>query len=206
MKVFGVDPGSRQLGYSCVEKQGREIRVLDQGCLKLESMGGKSTVPVTDRLAKIFTELNLLLEAYKPNILVLEKVFFAKNPVSALKLGQVRGVVIVVASLRNIPVVEYSATEVKKALTGFGRAEKDQVAKMLDLFVGKEIYETPDASDATALAVCHAQLLGASKGVKWLSEASSLAPSSAKGRGGSLRDLGEHWLTERAKNLKSIKK
>jgi crossover junction endodeoxyribonuclease RuvC len=157
MRVLGVDPGSRLTGYGCVEVSGGKLQSVEHGTLKLASTSGKQEVELEERLLLLFQGLGEVLDRLKPDAFVVERVFFAKNAVSSLKLGQARGVVVVSGALRGIPFFEYSASEVKRAVTGSGAADKDQVARVLELLLGGQDFKTSDASDALALAVCHAQ-------------------------------------------------
>ncbi len=152
-----MDPGSRLTGYGCVEWAGGKLRAVEHGTLKLASTSGKQETALEERLLLLFEGLNEVLDRLKPDAFVVERVFFAKNAVSSLKLGHARGVAVVCGALRRIPFFEYSATEVKRAVTGSGSADKDQVAKVLSMLLGAQEFGTADASDALALAVCHAQ-------------------------------------------------
>lgn len=160
MRILGVDPGSRLTGFACIEMHGRKLQVLEHGTYKLErnaaADGGKAQFD--DRLLCLFRDLSETIQKWKPQAIAVEKVFFAKNAVSALKLGQARGVVILTGAVHQLKFFEYSTTEVKQAIVGYGRAEKEQVAKMLKLMVGPQEFSTLDASDALALAICHAHL------------------------------------------------
>ena len=156
MRILGVDPGSRLTGYGCVDWVGRYLRPVTHGTLRLSNTSGKATVPLEDRLLLIFEGLSKVIKDYKPQIMVVERVFFAKNAVSALKLGQARGVVVLTGKVHSLEIVEYSPTQVKQAITGHGQADKEQVAKMVQILVGKQEFKTADASDALALAICHA--------------------------------------------------
>lgn len=158
VRVLGVDPGSRNLGFGIVEKSGNQLTVLTHGTVSLFHKEYKNIEPdetTPSRLKEIYTELSQVIQKYKPSILAVEKVFFAKNALSALKLGQARGVVLVVGAMHDLEIYEYSATEIKSKITGHGRAEKEQVAKMLELMLGKQNFATLDASDALAIAVSH---------------------------------------------------
>lgn len=156
MKIIGIDPGSRLTGYGCVERSGPQLRHVIHGTFSL--MQGRQSVAFEDRLLLLYQQLGALINRYQPQVLVVEKVFFAKNPLSALKLGQVRGVVLLVGKVYGLEIAEYNPTEVKKACVGQGQADKEQVARMIQLILGKQHFETLDASDALALAICHAQL------------------------------------------------
>lgn len=156
MRILGVDPGSRLTGYGCVDLIGNQLRHVAHGTLRLANTSGKATVPLEERLFKIHEGLSRVIRELAPAILVVEKVFFAKNAVSALRLGQARGAVILTGRIHELEIVEYSPTEVKQALVGQGHADKDQVARMVELLIGKREFETSDASDGLALAICHA--------------------------------------------------
>ena len=156
LKILGVDPGSRLTGYGCIQVLGRQLLAVEHGTLKLAKTSGKQEVPLEKRLMDLFLGLNDVIDRLKPQVLAVERVFFAKNAVSSLKLGQARGVVLVCGALKGLEVVEYSPTEVKRAVTGGGAAQKDQVARVLEMILGRQEFKTSDSSDALALAVCHA--------------------------------------------------
>lgn len=159
MIILGVDPGSRLLGYGCIEKNGNHIQVIAHGTIHLFHKEYKN-VPVDEttpsRLKEIHQSLSEIIKKYKPQAMAVEKVFFAKNAVSALKLGQARGVVLLTGALHDLEIHEYSATEVKGVVTGYGRSDKDQVAKTLQLILGNQNFDTQDSSDALAIALTHA--------------------------------------------------
>lgn len=168
MRILGVDPGSRLTGWGCidVEPEKRRFRLVAHGTLQVGKLSGVSA-PLDQRLLLIHQGLTQVIEQHRPQIVSVEKVFFAKNVLSALKLGQARGAAILVAAIHSLEVFEYSATEVKAALTGYGQSQKEQVARMLETLFGKQQFDSPDASDALALAVCHAlqmPLSGAAQG------------------------------------------
>jgi len=110
-----------------------------------------------DRLLSIYEGLTEVIKEFRPHVMAVERVFFAKNAVSSLKLGQARGAAILTGKIHGMEIVEYSATEVKLAVVGHGQADKEQVAKMLQHVLGVQEFATADASDALALALCHAQ-------------------------------------------------
>lgn len=158
MIILGVDPGSRLLGYGCIEKTGNHYRVIAHGTVQLYHKEYKN-VPVDEttpsRLKEIHEKLSEIIRTYRPQAMAVEKVFFAKNAVSALKLGQARGVVLLTGALHDLEIYEYSATEVKGMVTGYGRADKHQVAKTLQLVLGQQEFQTLDSSDALAIALAH---------------------------------------------------
>jgi crossover junction endodeoxyribonuclease RuvC len=159
-RILGVDPGSRLTGFGIVDVIGNEIRHVTHGTLKIASTTGKATIPLEERLLLIYRGLVDVIETHHPDTLSIEKVFFAKNAVAALKLGQARGAAILTAKIHGLNVVEYAPTEVKSAIVGHGRADKDQVARVLEMMLGKQDFITSDASDGLALAVCHARIHG----------------------------------------------
>lgn len=150
--VIGIDPGSRITGYGVVESRGGTIKYVGSGIIKVDP---KDSRPA--RLAGIKKELDLVLLRYKPSSLAVEDVFIAKNPKSALKLGEARGVILLAAAEAGMEVFEYSAREVKRAMVGAGGAHKSQVASMVGKLLGmKKVPESADETDALAVAFCHA--------------------------------------------------
>ncbi len=152
MRIFGVDPGSAHTGYGCIDASGGCYRILACGAL---SPPAESAFP--GKLRAIHEGLTALLAEHRPETVAIEDLFYARNARSALKLGHVRGVVMLAASEAGLPVVEYAPAEVKRALVGYGRAEKQQVQKMVSLLLGLEPPPSRlDVTDALAVAVCHA--------------------------------------------------
>jgi len=150
MVVLGIDPGSRITGYGLVEQVGNRLVHIDNGAIFTDA-----AADFPGRLKKIFDGLLEVVARYKPDQVAVENIFFATNPQSALKLGQARGAAIVAAVHCGLPVFEYSALQVKQAVVGQGKAEKEQVQKMLKLLLGLPEIAQADASDALAVAVCH---------------------------------------------------
>lgn len=155
MRILGIDPGSRFTGFGCIEVKGNQVSHVASGTLSLA--GGRASVDFDQRLLKLFEELDAIIAEHSPQVMVVEKIFFAKNALSALKLGHARGVVLVSGARHALTLAEYSPTEVKQAVTGHGRADKDQVRKMVELVCGRRNFPSNDASDALALAICHAR-------------------------------------------------
>lgn len=153
MIIAGVDPGSRVTGYGVIKVTGNRFQCLDYGTV---STTGRSDPPeLKDRLNKIFMSLSDVFEKYSPEFLVVESVFYSRNVHSSLLLGHVRGVILLAAARANLSVVEYSPLEVKKAVTGYGRADKAQVQSMVKTLLNLErVPEPNDAADALALALC----------------------------------------------------
>ena len=149
VRVLGVDPGSRLTGYGVVDVEGDALRYVASGCIQTAkgSFAG--------RLADIYRGMEEVIAAHVPDEFVVEEVFFARNPQSALKLGQARGVVIAAAVGAGLPVSEYAARAVKQAVVGTGSATKAQVQYMVRALLALSAEPTPDAADALAVAICH---------------------------------------------------
>ena len=196
MRILGVDPGSRLTGYGCIDMIGNQLRVVTHGTLKLSNTSGKATIALEERLLSIHQGLSAVIREFKPEILVIEKVFFAKNAVSALKLGQARGAAILTGMIHGLKISEYSPTEVKSAVAGHGAADKEQVAKMIQILVGKQVFSTPDASDGLALAICHAYTLGSAQTGSQASNRRLIMLSACRApRRRSKKKNASHWLT-----------
>ncbi len=151
MLILGIDPGSNITGYGLVEKNGSVLRHIENGCIRVRKK------EFSQRLQEIHEGIRAIIERFRPNEVAVESVFFAKNPNSALKLGESRGVALLAAAQRRLPVVEYSTREVKQAVTGYGQATKDQVQKMVKQILHLPEVAAEDASDALAVAICHLQ-------------------------------------------------
>jgi len=149
--ILGIDPGSQITGIGVINAQGSELSYVYSESLKLP----KAELAV--RLKKIYSGLQAIIAQTRPDIISIEKVFIAKNPQSALVLGHARGAAMLAAVNNEIPLVEYSATEIKKTVVGRGRADKSQVQHMMRVLLGLRVAPEEDASDALAAAVCHAQ-------------------------------------------------
>ncbi|MEP1895523.1 MAG: crossover junction endodeoxyribonuclease RuvC [Alloalcanivorax venustensis] len=148
--LLGIDPGSRHTGYGVIEQVGNRSRALAFGTI---STSGAEMAP---RLGTIFAGLCEVMNAHRPEEVSIEKVFMARNPDSALKLGQARGAALTAVVQSGVPVFEYSARQVKQAVVGRGGAEKVQVAEMVKHLLGLEKRPQEDAADALAIALCHA--------------------------------------------------
>jgi crossover junction endodeoxyribonuclease RuvC len=151
VRIFGIDPGSERTGYGCIESAGTRHRLVICGSL---SAPARATFP--EKLQTIHAGLRALLERHRPECVAIEDIFYARNVRSALRLGHARGVAILAASQVGLPVVEYSPAAIKRAVVGYGRAEKPQVQEMIKLLLGLDSRPSPhDVADALAVAVCH---------------------------------------------------
>ncbi len=152
MRILGVDPGSEATGYGLIESDGSEHKLVTFGTIRTPARR-----PFQDRLFNIYTGLIEILSRNSADVLAVESVFHAANVQSALKLGHARGIVLLAAAQQGIPVYEYSPLEVKRGITGYGRAEKSQVQGMVRFLLHLPEPPAPDdAADALALAICHA--------------------------------------------------
>ena len=149
--ILGIDPGSRVTGFGVIRADGVRLRYVTSGCIRLDS---REALPV--RLRRIFEHMDEILDAHAPDEMAVEQVFMAKSAGSALKLGQARGVAIVAAARRGIPVHEYAATRIKQSVVGTGRADKTQVQHMVRALLALPAAPQADAADALAVALCHA--------------------------------------------------
>ncbi|MEQ1909313.1 MAG: crossover junction endodeoxyribonuclease RuvC [Vicinamibacterales bacterium] len=156
MRIFGIDPGSDRTGYGCVETDGSRHRIIASGAIKTAA-----SASFPEKLLQIHTGLAALLGECRPDSVAIENLFYSNNARSALKLGHARGVAMLAAVELGLPVAEYTPAEVKRAVVGYGRAEKHQVQHMVKLILGLDEAPTPhDASDALAVAICHSHSLG----------------------------------------------
>lgn len=151
MRVLGIDPGSAATGYGIVEEQADGLHAVSFGAIT-----PPASLPFAQRLLRIYRELRLLVTDARPDCAAVEAVFFARNVQSALRLGQARGVVLLALAEGGIRIHEYSALEVKQAVTSYGQAEKGQVQEMVRMLLRLPAIPRPaDAADALAVAICH---------------------------------------------------
>jgi len=157
MRVFGIDCGTEFTGYGVVEvdssPRNPRLIAVASGTIRLKK---KETTP--QRLAQVYAELTSLIALYEPDAVAIEEVFFSANAKSALKLGQLRGVAMLAAANCARPVVEYAPLSIKSSVVGYGLAGKDQVQFMVKRLLGLEpgsAFDSPDAADALAIAICH---------------------------------------------------
>ena len=150
MILLGVDPGTAATGFGVVERTGSTLRALDYGCF--ETAAGDA---LPERLLAIHAALGRLIELHRPELVAVERLFFNRNVQTAFAVGQARGAVLLTAAQHGLPVYEYGPHEVKMAVTGYGRAGKDQVQRMVQTVLGLTALPKPDdAADALAVAIC----------------------------------------------------
>jgi len=157
VRVFGIDPGSERTGYGCVETDGSRHRIVVCGAIRAP---GSASFP--DKLLHIHSQLSALIRECRPGCVAIENLFHAVNVRSALKLGHARGVAMLAAVEAGVPVCEYTPAEIKRAVVGYGRAEKHQVQHMVKLMLALPAVPSPhDAADALAVAICHVHTIAA---------------------------------------------
>jgi crossover junction endodeoxyribonuclease RuvC len=151
MRLLGLDPGLVKTGWGVVDSDGHRLRYV--ACGTVRSRSGEN---LADRLAHIYQGLVDVIETWRPDGAAVEETFVNRNPVSALKLGMARGVVLLAPAEAGLPVAEYHNKAVKKALVGAGRASKDQIGVMVRHLLPESRPDSEDAADALAVAICHA--------------------------------------------------
>jgi crossover junction endodeoxyribonuclease RuvC len=149
--ILGIDPGSRRTGFGVVNAVGNRLEYVASGTIHIDP---DKALP--ERLAEIFSSLQQIINQYQPGEVAVENVFLSNNASSALKLGQARGAAITAAVSEQLPVYEYEARKVKQSLVGNGGADKGQVMHMVKTLLGLQGDPQEDASDALAVAICHA--------------------------------------------------
>lgn len=151
MRILGIDPGLNATGYGVVELQGSELRHVASGTISIPTAR-----PLPTRLNLLFEALREVCDRYHPDEVAVENTFLAKNVAVALKLGQAKGIALLVAEQAKLPVQEYTPTEIKTAVTGYGAAAKEQVQYMIGKLLRLDVEaSTHHATDALAAAVCH---------------------------------------------------
>lgn len=154
MKILGIDPGTGRLGFGVIEIiQTNKPVLVDAGVITT-----KAHQPDSERMEIIFDELTAVIADTQPEIMVVEKLFFAQNVTTALSVAQARGVVLLCGQQKGLTIFEYTPLQIKMALTGYGRAEKKQMQEMVRVILGlKETPQPDDCADALAAALCHMQ-------------------------------------------------
>lgn len=171
IRIIGIDPGLRNLGWGIVEQQGSRLSFI--ACGTVHSDGKLS---LADRLRQLHEGLADIIHQHMPAEAAVEETFVNRDAQSTLKLGQARGIALVVPALAGLPVAEYAANLIKKTVVGAGHAEKQQVAMMIRILLPKADAKSADAADALAVAICHAQ----HRGIKTIEIASPAPRNAAK--------------------------
>ncbi len=152
MRILGIDPGIALTGFGVIDKEGVKIKVGSYGHISTEAH-----TPVPDRLKILYDDMVNIVQEYRPDVVAVEELFFNKNAKTAITAAQARGVIILSAVNNGVDVVEYTPLQVKQAITGYGRAGKQQIQFMVkEMLRLKEIPKPDDTADALAIAICHA--------------------------------------------------
>lgn len=152
MRILGIDPGIGRCGWGVIEVENSKLKVIEFGCIETSS---KAQIP--QRLTEVYEKIQKIIQALKPDEFAIEELFFNTNAKTAFVVGQARGVILLSAAQNNIPISIYTPLQVKIALTGYGRAEKNQIGKMvMSLLMLKHIPKPDDTADALAIAITHA--------------------------------------------------
>lgn len=151
MKILGIDPGMAIVGYSLIDFENDNIKLLHSGSIQTQKGERESK-----RLLEIFNDMTFLIEEYKPDCAAIEKLFYFKNQTTVMPVAHARGVILTVLEKFNIPIYEYTPIEVKQVLTGYGRADKKEVERMVKLSLDTEtLPKLDDTVDSIAIAICH---------------------------------------------------
>lgn len=163
MIILGIDPGSQKTGYGLIKRTNNKMVHVENGTIYLEIKKSFS-----DRLVLLYQEIQNIVRVFKPQVIVIENIFYHKNAKSIQKLGEVRGVAMLSGAISGLAVFEYTPLEVKKAVTGHGNASKAQVQYMIQKLLGLKDMAEENASDALGVAICHShsdnEITRASKG------------------------------------------
>lgn len=152
MKMLGIDPGTGIVGFGVIETDRRKHKMLDAGVIRTPAHQADEL-----RLHTIYTSLQEIIQEHNPDVMVVERLFFARNVTTAMSVSQARGVILLAATEKGIPIAEYTPLQIKQALTGYGRAEKQQIQEMVKVFLGlQQIPKPDDCADALAAALTHA--------------------------------------------------
>ncbi|RAR40568.1 crossover junction endodeoxyribonuclease RuvC [Paenibacillus sp. MDMC362] len=152
MRILGIDPGIAIVGFGFVDKVGSKVTPVQYGCIQTEAH-----TPDEERLHHVYEGMTQLIDKYEPEAVAFEKLFFNRNVTTAMSVSQARGVLILAAVQRGLPIAEYTPMQVKQAIVGYGKAEKKQVQEMVRMFLKLQSIPKPDdVADALAVAICHA--------------------------------------------------
>ena len=151
MIILGIDPGIGRCGWGVIETLNSKNKVIQYGCIETYAKSKPEF-----RLESIYNEVSTFIKEHKPDVMAIEELFFGTNSKTALSVGQARGVILLASSIAKVPVAVYTPLQVKMALTGYGRADKNQIAQMVKIILKLEkIPKIDDTSDALAVALTH---------------------------------------------------
>ena len=151
MKILGIDPGMAIVGYSLVDYDGKVCKLLKSGSIQT-----KKGTREASRLLEIMEDMTTLVEAFKPDVASIEKLFFFRNQTTVMPVAHARGIILAILEKYGVPIFEYTPMEVKQVLTGYGRADKKEVEQMVKLALGTDLLpKLDDTVDLIAIAICH---------------------------------------------------
>lgn len=151
MVILGIDPGVAIVGYGVVDYTGNRFRTIDYGAITTPAK-----TKLTSRIKTIYEELRLLIYKHKPDVMAVEELFFNTNTTTAMAVAQARGVILLAGTNESVPIFEYTPLQIKQAVTGYGRADKQQMQQMTKTLLGLASVPKPDdTADALAVAICH---------------------------------------------------
>lgn len=152
MRILGIDPGTAITGFGVIDCEGDRFKFVDAGVIRTPK-----EQPMNERLLTVYDEVHELLAEFKPDVMSIELLFFARNVTTAMTVGQSRGIVMLAATQAKIPVFEYTPMQVKQAVTGYGKADKKQIQEMVKQLLKLDAIPKPDdAADGLAIAITHA--------------------------------------------------
>ncbi len=156
MRILGIDPGYATIGYGILDYNNNSFKAIGFGAITTSP-----NLPFPKRLEDIYNDMLSVIEKYKPDVLSIERLYFNTNTTTAIDVAQARGVIVLSAQLKNLPVFEYTPLQVKQAVTGYGKAEKRQVMEMVKSLLNlSKVPKPDDTADALALAICHGHYSG----------------------------------------------
>lgn len=152
MRILGIDPGTAITGFGVIDCVGANFKFVDAGVIRTPK-----EQPMHERLSTVYDEMKELLAEFKPDVMSIELLFFARNVTTAMTVGQSRGIVMLAATQANVPIYEYTPMQVKQAVTGYGKADKKQIQEMVKNLLKLDAIPKPDdAADGLAIAITHA--------------------------------------------------
>ncbi len=156
MIILGIDPGIAIVGYGVINYESGRFSVIDYGAVTT-----KAGMKLSDRLRNIYEDIHVLIERFHPDVCAIEELFFNTNVTTGISVAHGRGVIMLAATIQNLPVYEYTPLQVKQSVAGYGRADKAQVQRMVkSLLCLPAVPKPDDVSDALAIAICHAHNAG----------------------------------------------
>ncbi len=200
MRILGIDPGYAIVGYGAIEYEGNQFTTLAYGAVTTQA-----GVPFERRIEQVYDGVCQVIDCYKPEAISIEQLFFTTNQKTAIMVAQARGVVLLAAMKRGIPIFEYTPLQVKQSVVGYGKAVKHQVMEMTRILLHlKEVPKPDDAADALAIAICHAHAAGSSINKNMILQAVGKKPL-YDSKGGNLTDGQRNLLRAIAASEETVK-